>query len=277
MFKNTAKILAHKSSVDNGNFVTEEYILHKNKNNVELFNRICPHRFYPIDNIGLTTTTHVCKFHGLTWTQEGTPINSNKNIKCGNADVGQSGLVFKNFEEPNHKWVTDLANETELVYSHTCTGASAGSSLWMMEIQTDLLHIRQGGIHPRLSTLVDLDNVQMEEGNNWVVQTHTDGWWLIIYPWTFVEWSAGCLGINTVTPTNATSEFKFTWTTQFYFDPSVTQEKRDEFVTLEDVFKEDVEAIEKQKIAFRPLLKAMESLEDHCVHFGKWVTENKEE
>ena len=275
MYKNTAKILAHKSSTDTGNFVTSEYILHKTDCNIELFNRFCPHRFYPLADLGITNTDHVCKFHGLSWAQNGTPTNNNKNIKCGLATVGQSGLVFKNFKEPTHRWVNDLASEKNLKYSHTCTGKSSGSSLWMMEIQTDLLHIRHGGVHPRLATMVDLSDVQMEEGPDWVLQTHKDGWWLIVYPWTFVEWSPGCLGINVVSPIDANSEFGFTWTTQFYFDPSVSQEKKDEFVTLENVFAEDVSVVEQQRGAFRPLVTAMERLEDHCIHFGKWVSENK--
>ena len=79
MFKNTAKILAHKSSTDDGNFVTSEYILHKKDYNIELFNRFCPHRFYPLADLGITTTDHVCKFHGLSWAQNGTPTNNNKN------------------------------------------------------------------------------------------------------------------------------------------------------------------------------------------------------
>lgn len=274
MIKNTSKVLAHLSATSQGNFVTDDYILHRKDQGIELLNRFCPHRFYPLADLGVTSSDHVCKFHGLSWTQDGTPKNNNKNIKCGSATVGKTGLVFKNFVEPNHQWVNDLANETNLQYSHTCTGSSHSSALWMMEIQTDLLHIRHGGVHPRLSTMVDLSDVQMEQGNDWVVQTHKDGWWLIIYPWTFVEWSPGCLGINTVV-TNSDSEFGFRWTTQFYFDPSVSQEKRNEFVTLEDVFKEDVAVIEQQKGPFRPLLTSMERLEDHCVHFGQWVNKNK--
>ncbi len=274
MIKNTSKVLAHLSATSQGNFVTDDYILHRKDQGVELLNRFCPHRFYPLADLGVNTSDHVCKFHGLAWAPDGTPKNNNKNIKCGSATIGKSGLVFKNFVEPNHKWVSDLNSEINLQYSHSCTGSSQGSALWMMEIQTDLLHIRHDGVHPRLSTMVDLSNVQMEQGDDWVLQTHKDGWWLIIYPWTFVEWSPGCLGINTVVP-NSDSEFGFSWTTQFYFDPSVSQEKRNEFVTLEDVFKEDVAVIEKQKGSFRPLLNSMERLEDHCVHFGKWVNKNK--
>ena len=53
-------------------------------------------------------------------------------------------------------------------------------------------------------------------------------------------------------------------------------EQRLEFETLEDVFKEDVQAIEKQKGPYFPLMKAMNRYEDHCVHFGKWFKENLE-
>lgn len=274
MFKNSPKILSHISALDNNNFVVSEYILNKVENSVNLFNRFCPHRMYPLADPGTHTDDITCKFHGFRWDATGLPINNNKKLGCGNATVGRSGLVFKNFVEPDHRWVDDLAKEKNLKYSHTCTGSSTGSSLWMMEIQTDLLHIKHGGVHPRLSTLVDLNDVQMEEGDNWVLQTHKDGWWLIVYPWAFVEWSPGCLGINTVSPRQSDNEFGFEWTTQFYFDPTTSKETIKEFITLENVFKEDVEIIEKQKGSFRPLMHSVDRLEEHCVHFGQWVRAN---
>ena len=275
MFNNPPKILAHKSSLTSGNFVLPEYILNKGKDGVNLFHRYCPHRMYPLHSVGEHVKEITCKFHNFKWSEDGTPINNPKKLNCGTADIGHSGLLFKNFVEPDHQWVKDLANENHLQYSHSMTGSSKGSALWMMEIQTDLLHINHRGVHPRLSTLVNLDNVKMYEGDNWVLQTHSDGWWLIVYPWTFIEWSPGCLGINTVTPNDASSEFGFTWLTQFYLNPSIPEEKKIEFATLEDVFREDVQAVEQQKGKHFPLSVSVDRLEDHCVHFGKWVNHHR--
>jgi hypothetical protein len=275
MFKNPPKILAHLSALDSDNFVTSEYILNKTDTGVALLNRFCPHRMYPLADPGTHTGNILCKFHGLEWTKSGEAVNSDKRIRCGNASVGQSNLVFQNFQEPDYSWVKDISNETNLKYSHSCYGTSKGSWLWMMDIQADLWHIWKGGVHPELASVTELDSVTMESGNGWMLQTHADGWWLCIYPFTFIEWSPGCLAINTTTPNDINNEFGFAWTTQFYFDPNTTKEKRIEFESLEFVFKQDVEAIEKQRGKYFPLKKSMNRLEDHCVHFGTWVTDNR--
>jgi phenylpropionate dioxygenase-like ring-hydroxylating dioxygenase large terminal subunit len=275
MFKNPPKIFAHLSALDSDNFVTSEYILNKTDTGVALLNRFCPHRMYPLADPGTHTGNILCQFHGLEWTKDGEAINSNKRIKCGKSTVGNSKLVFQNFQEPEYSWVNDIRNEENLKYSHSCYGNSTGSWLWMMEIQTDLWHIWKGGVHPELAAVTDLDTVKMESGNGWILQTHSDGWWLCIYPFTFIEWSLGCLAINTTTPNDINNEFGFTWTTQFYFDPATPEQKRTEFESLEYVFKQDVDAIEKQKGKYFPLKKSMNRLEDHCVHFGNWVTEHR--
>lgn len=277
MFNNPSKVLAHSSAVATGNFVTAEYILNSdNSSRVNLFHRFCPHRMYPLAQPGQHTGEIVCKFHGFKWTDSGDPINNDRKIGCGNATVGRSGLVFKDFVEPAHKWVDILAGETGLVYSHSMSGASAtGSWLWMMDIQADLLHIWNDGIHPTLAAATNLDDVIMDQGNGWALQYCSTGFWLVLYPFTFIEWSPGCLAINVATPNDSKHEFGFSWITQFYYDPSTSPDKRADFETLEDVFKEDVEAVETQRGGYYPLMKSINRLEDHCVHFGKWVTENR--
>jgi nitrite reductase/ring-hydroxylating ferredoxin subunit len=275
MFKNSPKILAHISAVSKSNFVTTEYILNNGDNQINLFHRYCPHRMYPLAEPGSVVENIVCKFHGFEWTKDGQPVNNNRKISCGSAQVGKSGLVLKNFTEPSHRWVTDLANETELEFSHTCTGTSVGSWLWAMDIQADLLHIRPGEnvVHPALAAVTDLKDTDMYQGNGWALQTCSTGWWLCIYPYTFIEWSPGCLAVLTCSPTTD-SEFGFTWLTQFYYTPSVPASKRAEFESLEYVFQEDVETIEKIKGKYFPLTTSHNRLEDHCVHFGKWFKEN---
>ena len=276
MLKTHPKILAHIAAMDHGNYVTPEYILNKKENQINLFNRFCPHRMYPLAQPGDNVTDIVCKFHGFEWTKDGVPVNNDRKINCGVAQTGRSGLVFKNFVEPDHWWVDTLADETSLEFSHVCTGESKGSWLWMREIQADLLHIRSGDnvIHPQLASETNLDDISMEQGDGWILQTCSSGWWLFVYPYTFVEWSKGCVSVNYTTPNDPNNEFGFTWITQFYYDPAVPKEQRMQFETLENVFHEDVAAIELQKGAYFPLMSAHNHLENHCVHFGQWVRNN---
>jgi Rieske [2Fe-2S] domain len=278
MFKNPPKILTHISALDMGSMVTPEYIISKNNFDITLLRRFCPHRMYPIGNVGEILKNKItCKFHGFEWNTNGEPINNDRKISCGTAKIGRSGLILKDFVEPNHRWVTDLAKETNLKFSHIREGKSVGSWLWMMEIQADLLHVRAGDdvIHPWLSAIENLEDVELDSGDGWVIQTCSTGWWLFIYPFTFIEWSPGCLSINYTIPDNINSEFGFTWVTQFYYNSEVTRDRRVVFEKLEDALHEDIKAIEAQRGPYFPLTKASNRLEDHCVHFGKWVTDNK--
>lgn len=276
MFDVVPKVLAHKSVVDNGNFVIPDFILNKNGDGVSLFHRFCPHRMYPLHNPGEHVQNVYCKFHDYEWTASGTPINNDKKLKCGEAVVGQSGLVMRNFAEPEHQWVMDLTNETDLVYESSHTGSSNGSWLWLMDAQADLAHVHAKGIHPVLSQQINIQDVVLEEGEGWCLQTHPDGWWLYIFPFTFIEYGRpGCLMVNTITPNDIDSEFGFQWITQFYYSPSVSKNARILFETAEHVFREDVGAAEVQKGKYFPLMKAANRYESHCVHFGRWVTKHK--
>lgn len=279
MFKSKLpQIFAHVSALNHGNYVTNDYILSNTNNEIRLLKRFCPHRMYPLHNVGDHVEEITCNFHGFKWQKDGTPLNNNNELHCGSIDLGRSGLLYKNFIEPNHRWIDDLLQERNLQYSHCKQGSSNGSWLWMMEIQVDLLHIRkgEGAVHPGLSSSTNLDEVCMHEGDGWVLQTSSTGWWLFLYPYTFIEYSKGCVAINVVTPKDKNNEFGFEWMTQFYYDPSVPYEKRKEFETLEDVFIEDVSAIELQKGSWFPLIKAENRLEQHCVHWGNWVRKNKD-
>ena len=277
MFKNTPpRIFAHKNIVNKGNFVLPDYILNKGNDGVNLFHRYCPHRMYPLHTPGEHVDEINCRLHNFTWSKDGTPVNNPKKIHCGTTTTGRTGLVFKNFEEPDHAWVDELATETNLVYSHSFQGESKGNWLWLMDAEADLLHVYNGGIHPILSAQVDINDVTTDQGDGWIIQNHPDGWWLYVFPFTFVEYGRpGCLMVNTVIPDDINSEYGFKWITQFYYDPSVSANTRIVFKTLETVFREDVETAELQKGDYFPLMKAFNRYEDHCVHFGKWVTENK--
>jgi len=274
MFNKPARILAHKSVLNKGNYATPEHIITSSG----LLKRFCPHRMYPIQEVGTFSEDNlICNFHGFEWNKKGEPLNNDRYIGCGKAVTGESGLILKNFVEPDHKWVKDLAQETELEYSHCTQGSSSGSWLWMMDIQADLLHIRPGedAIHPDLSSITDLNDTGLNQGDGWAFQTCSTGWWLCIYPYTFVEWSPGCLAINYTTPADPNDEFKFDWISQFYYNPNTSQEKRHDFEKyFHDVFLEDVQAIEKQRGKYFPLMQPINRLEDHCVHFGNWFNKN---
>jgi hypothetical protein len=276
MFKKIPKIYAHKAAMTSGNFVTPEVILNPGTDTVaNLFHRYCPHRMYPMHTPGEVVQQVQCKFHGFEWTASGTPVNNNRKINCGTASVGRSGLVMKDFVEPEHKWVDDLAQETNLVYSHACTGESTGSWLWMMDVQADLLHVRAEGIHPGLGSEVTYDELDIVNGDDWILQTHPKGWWLFVYPYTFVEWMPGRVSVNYTVPKDPANEFGFSWITQFYYSNNVSAEEREQFETLDDVWHEDVTAIEKQKGPYFPLSYASHKLEEQCVHFGNWVRQNR--
>lgn len=276
MFNNPPRIFAHKTIVDNGNFVLPDYILNKGDDSVNLFHRFCPHRMYPLHHPGEHVENIHCKLHNFNWAKDGTPLDNPKKIHCGVTTTGRSGLVFKNFEEPDHAWVDEIANETNLVYSHCVQGESNGSWLWLMDIEADLLHIHKTGIHPLLAQMIDLKDVTTEEGDGWVIQRQPWGWWLYIWPYAFIEYGRpGCLMVNTVIPNSADSEYGFKWVSQYYYDPSVSNERREHFQIIDPVFEEDLETAELQKGDYFPLIKSTSKYEDHCVHFGNWIKENR--
>jgi hypothetical protein len=145
-----------------------------------------------------------------------------------------------------------------------------------MDAEADLLHVYKQGIHPFLAQQINLEDIQLDQGDGWILQTHPTGWWLYVFPWTFVEYgNPGMVMVNTVVPKDINSEYGFDWITQFYYEDSVSPERRFIFETLETVFKEDVNAAEVQRGNYFPLMKAMNRYEDHCVHYGKWITQKR--
>ena len=150
--------------------------------------------------------------------KDGEPKNNTKKLHCGNVDISNSGLIFKNYQEPDTSWSRDLSTEKNLKYSHSVTGSGNGSWLWLMDAEADLLHVYQNGIHPFLAQQINLEDLKLDQGDDWILQTHPDGWWLYIFPYTFVEYSPGCVMINYVTPKDENSEFGFDWICQFYYD-----------------------------------------------------------
>ncbi len=275
MFKNKMpKFFGHISALKDGNLVLPDFILNKGEDGVNLMHRYCPHRMYPMHTPGEIVQEIKCKFHNFKWDKDGVPLNNDKKLHCGKITTGRSGVLFRDFIEPDHKWVDDLSNEKNLKYSHSLEGRSEGSWLWLLDAEADLLHVYEDGIHPFLSRQVKLEDIQMDQGDGWILQTHPTGWWLYVFPFLFIEYSPGCVMINNVIPNDINTEFGFKWISQFYYDDSVDVSARRIFETCEEVFCEDVQTAELQKGKYFPLMKAMNRYEDHCVHLGKWYREN---
>lgn len=275
MFKNkTPKFFAHVSALNEGNFVLPDFILNKDATGVNLFHRYCPHRMYPMHTPGEIVQDIKCKFHNFMWDKNGIALNNEKKLHCGKATIGRSGVLFKDFIEPNHKWVDDLSKEKNLKYSHSFQGESVGSWMWLLDAEADLLHLYKDGIHPFLSQQIKLEDIQMDQGDGWILQTHPAGWWLYVFPFLFIEHSPGCVMINTVIPNDINSEFGFKWISQYYYDPCVDATARRIFETCEEVFREDVATAEIQKGKYFPLMKAMNRYENHSVHLGEWYKQN---
>jgi hypothetical protein len=176
--------------------------------------------------------------------------------------------------EPNSDWIAVIKNESNLRYDHSYIGHSSGSFLWMMDIEVDLLHLWEGGIHPRLYDEVKPDQITKYSTDDWVCQMYPRGWWTFIYPYTLVEYGgAGRLAISSVTP-DGDGEFGFNWMMQFYYGPNVSIEEKILFEDMANVWDQDVEACEKIKGAYFPLKHAGSPYEEDCVSFGAWCSRN---
>ena len=112
MFKNAPEVISHKVAVrDDNNFITEKYIVTSNKGTITVLNRLCPHRLYPIGEIGPSKNI-VCKFHGFEFNKDGSPVNNTRHMNCYDVKIDDTGLITKNFHMPKNKqWVKNLENE----------------------------------------------------------------------------------------------------------------------------------------------------------------------
>jgi phenylpropionate dioxygenase-like ring-hydroxylating dioxygenase large terminal subunit len=287
MFINPPELYGHHSALNQGNFVTEDKIVCKDNSGVSLKSRECPHRGYTMHTPGEVVKNIVCKMHGLAWSSDGLPCQEksycNHSYKLhdrGSLQVGKSGLLFKNFIEPVHaEWVQVLSEQTDLKFDRILSGKSTGSWLWFMEQLTDVLHLRQGGIHPRQSLETPLSTMDLDVGDGYVTQlyktpTGGTGYWIYIFPGFAVEFEPGKLLINRVIPDDVNTEFGFTWELQLYYSPSVDSVEREEWEKQIEVFMEDVEAVEKIKRPFFPLRHTMTDLEKLMFHWGEWYLKN---
>jgi len=291
MFNNPPNIYAHCSALNNGNFVVQNDIIFKNENEYSLKSRECPHRGYTMYEPGDVIKTVVCKMHGFAWDNEGKPLN-NVSDPCrnhfyklpnhGKLNIGKSGLLFQNFEEhANEDWVMALSKLEDIEFNRTITGESKGSWLWMMEQLTDVLHLRQNGVHPRqsLETPLNDNNIEQTLGENFAIQKYTNindttGYWVFIYPGFGVEFEPGRLLITRVTPKDKNEEFGFYWEMQFYYSPWVDKNERDEWEKCIEVILEDIYAVERIKRPYFPLKRMVNKYETQMHHWGEWYLKN---
>jgi phenylpropionate dioxygenase-like ring-hydroxylating dioxygenase large terminal subunit len=288
MFKTQPNVFAHISAMKNGNFVLHDKIIVKNGNLYDIKNRECPHRGYLMHEPGDQVNNVVCKLHGFAWDQKGRPLE--KESQCshfykmhhqGTALVGKTGLLFEDFDEPEDaEWVKILSDAPPMVYERSIIESSSGSWLWLMEQMTDLLHVRQNGIHPRQSLETPLDEMETDFGDGWAIQIYptcygSKGFWLFVYPGFNIEYEPGRLLITRVTPNDINNEFGFTWHMQLYYSPNIGKVEKEEWEKCVEVYKEDVKAIENIKRPFFPLKRTVNKWEDQMKHWGEWYTANK--
>lgn len=292
MFNNSPNIYAHSSALNNGNFVVQNDIIFKNENEYSLKSRECPHRGYTMYEPGDVIKTVICKMHGFAWDNQGKPL-TNVTDPCrnhfynlpsyGKLDVGKSGLLFQNFEEyEDEDWVIELSKLNDLEFDRTVIGESHGSRLWAMEQLTDVLHIRQNGIHPRqsLETPLGDNNIEQTLGNNHAIQKYTNvngitGYWVFIYPGFGVEFESGRLLITRLIPKNENEEFGFNWEMQFYYSPWVDKNEREEWEKCIETYLQDLSAIERIKRPYFPLKRMVNKYEEQMHHWGQWYIDNK--
>jgi nitrite reductase/ring-hydroxylating ferredoxin subunit len=292
MFNNPPSIYAYKSALNNGHFVVEDEIIFKNDNTYCLKSRECPHRGYLMQETGDVVKNVICKLHGFSWDAEGKPLENTaepcrnhfyKLHHHGELELGQTGLLFKNFKEDlNVEWQRDLSQETELEFVKTMRGESSGSWLWFMEQLTDLLHIRQNGIHPRqaLETPLSEKTMSISVGENYAVQQYTNvnglpGYWVFVFPGIGLEFEHGKLLISRTIPKDTNIEFGYSWELQFYYAPWVDKNEREEWEKCVEVYMEDIEAVEKIKRPYFPLKKMVNPWEEQMYCWGQWYLKNK--
>lgn len=267
MFKKFPRAVAHEAGQG---IVTPDYI-YKNK---KLFSRTCPHRYFPIGEVGKICYTPRCQLHNYAFDPlTGNGINNNLTLPFKQAYSDTSGIIWEDFDEPDHWWVSNIADDYPALYlDKTFVGSSPGSWLWNMEMAVDVKHI--GGIHPWLNEHMRDVKIDYDEGDGWVLQSFEGGFWLFVFPFTFIEWAPKQLGIITLHPDDMQKEYGYKWFTQIYRDPELGFKEKSEFDMIENVWREDVEAVEKIRRPFKPTA-TMDPLERHNFLFSKWYLENK--
>jgi nitrite reductase/ring-hydroxylating ferredoxin subunit len=271
MFTAPISAIAHKSAQ---NLVTEDVIIFGDR----VLSRVCPHRYFPLGKLGKKCDKQItCKLHGFSFdTFTGRGVNNNLSLPQKQITPTKSGIVYDgDFQEPDHWWVDTIAKEKTMFYRDSFKGKSKGSWLWNYETALDLLHLRKDGIHPWLADQMTTDQVSLDEGDGWVLQHFAGGFWLFLFPYTFIEWMPGGICIVTVKPDSNDTEYGYSWFGQYYYRLGLPQKVIDDFKRIDEVWNEDVAASKLIRRPFTPMLKSDDPLERHNVVFGEWYKRNK--
>jgi phenylpropionate dioxygenase-like ring-hydroxylating dioxygenase large terminal subunit len=267
------KLLTHKDVFNNRNFFgSSHYVISKK---LEMFSNRCPHRGNKIIPPGNCKDTFTCGLHGWSWSDAGEPANNNVNLRPRSVNVGHSGLVFLDWEEPSGtKWAKDLAQD-QFEYSHSVKKHGEGDWRWQMEMHVDLLHVSK--IHPLLDSYVDVGKLTTEYGSDWIAQHHDHGWWLFVYPFTHIEYEQGCLYFSEMAPRETGQGYDVY--IHYLYNTSINTKTRKNFEHIaETTFDEDIQAVNELSAVskYRAPSNAPHPLEQDIVHFYNWVEENTE-
>jgi phenylpropionate dioxygenase-like ring-hydroxylating dioxygenase large terminal subunit len=274
-FKNSSipNILTHKDTFKNYNFYgSSQYIVN---NQFNYFLNKCPHRGNQIIQPGSTKNNLQCGLHGWEWKQDGSPVNNNINLVKKTATLGESGLIFVNWDEPKTAiWAQELKKDN-FVYSHNKVKKGTGDWRWQMEMHVDLLHVPF--IHKSLNEYVDVKNLQTEYGKDWIAQHHAHGWWLFVYPFTHIEYEKGCLYISEISPNNNWNGYDVF--IHYLFNSSIDTNIKKNFIEMAEItFDEDLNAVNNlsKNNIYRKPNKNLHDLEKDILHFYNWVEKNVE-
>ncbi len=271
--KNHPQILTHKDTFKiseifgSADFVVAE--AHR------LFVNKCPHRLMPIVQPGTVTNKIACGLHGWEWTKEGVPCNNHVPLRSlPNLMIGESGLLFVNWQEPREEqWVSDLRND-QFVYSHSLVKHGTGCMRWQMEMHVDLLHVPH--IHRLLNRHVDVNKLRTSRGDDWIAQYHEHGWWLFVYPYTHIEYESGRLYISEMRPVKSGGYDVFI---HYLFNPSISALERAQFTHLaETTMDEDIRAVNQLSASsqYTKPHTTQHPLEVDTTHFYQWLKANGE-
>lgn len=267
------KILTHRGVFnDNEFFGSSHFVVNKD---LRLFSNRCPHRGNKIIPPGTVKQEFKCGLHGWHWNTNGQSINNSVNLRSNQATVGNSGLIYLDWNEPtSSKWVKDLESDN-LQYSHSIKKYGSGDWRWQMEMHVDLLHVQF--IHPLLNSYVDCNKLSSEKGYDWIAQYHEHGWWLFIYPFTHIEWEPGRLYFSEMTPRD--NSLGYDVYIHYLFSSSITDEQKRNFSYMaETTFDEDIQAVNELSNAskYRMPGNAKHILEQDIIHFYNWLEDNTE-
>jgi phenylpropionate dioxygenase-like ring-hydroxylating dioxygenase large terminal subunit len=255
-------IFTHRDTLKNHNyFSTHQHIVDKY---FRYAVNICPHRGSILREPGNVFDNLSCGLHGWSWDIDGQSLKEQQsNLIKRSASMGKSGFIFTNFQEPDTKWVHDLAHE-DLEYSHSFYRNCPGDWRWQMEMHIDLLHVPY--IHPTLNSYVDLSSIKTEAGTNYIAQYHNHGWWLFVYPGYHIEYEPGKLYFSELIPNENGIGYQIFG--HYLFDQKLPLSERNNFCKVNEItLDEDIVAVANIKTEYVKPKATNHPLEKYNMHW----------